>query len=362
MEGMDKLALETDVFANLREWAPQELLRFLDQVVVLFPDQARYRLKQVVDSLPREGDNVHKVLELVRAQWRGLRSEEWVSVAVVGPAQTGKSTLVQAITGHQEDSTKPVFNIVEMPGLEEYLGDGEMEAVAEDLARAELIVMVLDAQYELSDATIRMYEAIAGFGKPILVVLNKIDAVESRSRALRRARKSLGAPVLGASGWDRRMLDPLLKAAVDLSPNTLSTLTQAFPQFRRSICGGLVSQSAFAAAITGAIPIPISDFVPLAAIQTGMLLKLARAYGFSLDRERAQELLPMLAAGIAVREGTNELRGRFPAYRRLISVSVAGLWTFLLGRSAIGYFDQWRSLLIGRSLPKDLPFPVDEAV
>ena len=51
------------------------------------------------------------------------------------------------------------------------------------------------------------------------------------------------------------------------------------------------------------------------------------------------ELLPMLAAGVAAREGSHWLRRRYPEYRKLISISVAGIATFVLGHAAIQYFE-----------------------
>src|SRR5690606_39494931 len=55
--------------------------------------------------------------------------------------------------------------------------------------------------------------------------------------------------------------------------------------------------SSFGSALVALIPIPVSDLLPMTAIQTAMILKIARAFGFSINRSRARELLPMLAAG-----------------------------------------------------------------
>jgi uncharacterized protein (DUF697 family) len=52
----------------------------------------------------------------------------------------------------------------------------------------------------------------------------------------------------------------------------------------------------------------------------------------------------MLAAGLAVREGSHRLRARFPEYRSLISVAVAGVWTFCLGQAAVQYFEKLSTL------------------
>ena len=66
MNSVQTIPREPDIFANIRDSAPVELLGFLDQIVLLLPEGSRYRLKQVFDSLLPEGDNMQKVLELNR--------------------------------------------------------------------------------------------------------------------------------------------------------------------------------------------------------------------------------------------------------------------------------------------------------
>lgn len=332
---------QPDILANIRGWAPPDLIVFLDQLVVLLPNELKYRLKVVLDAIPPEGDSMHKVLELVRSQWKSLQSEEWTQIAVVGPARTGKSTLIRTIAGQQEADSPPLFAIADLRGLDEYLGYGSGQKLPEELGEASVIVLVLDGRYEVADSTRQMYSKLKGLGKPVLVILNKMDLVKDRRKALRQAEAALNANVFGLSAWEDRGVEKLLKAVVVANPKTLHPLTRSFPEFRRTICKGITTQSSFAAAVISAIPIPVSDLLPITAVQTAMILKIARAFGFRLNRGRARELLPMLAAGTVVREGAHRLRKRFPGYSDLIAVSAAGGWTFLLGHAAIQYFDHF---------------------
>ncbi|MDA2937301.1 GTP-binding DUF697 domain-containing protein [Acidobacteria bacterium AH-259-A15] len=353
MESVDIPTSRRDVFVNLRGWVPAELVGFLDQILVLLPDELKYHLKEVIDSLPLEGDHMQKVLELVRSQWRDIQSQDWVQIVVVGPARTGKSSLVRAMSRKQADASQGIFAIVDVQGLDEYLGYEPDRSVPEELQHADLVLLILDAQYGVADSTVQMYERLKSLDKPMRVVLNKMDLVESPGLSVREAGRRLATNVLGVSAVQPETIDRLLRAAVATSPKTLYPLTQNFPEFRRSICNGIVTQAACATAVVGAIPIPVSDLLPITAIQTGMLLKIARAFGYRLNRERARELLPMLAAGAAVREGSHRLRCRFPEYRKLIAVLIAGIWTFVLGQAAIQYFEKFpnffnRDYAIGR--------------
>jgi len=338
MKSVQTIPREPDIFANIRDSAPVELLGFLDQIVLLLPEGSRYRLKQVFDSLPPQGDNLQKVvLELVRSQWKDIKSQEWVQIAIVGPGQTGKSSLLAALSRRQVAGSKPIFTLVDIH--DEYLGFKPDETLSEKLQEVDLILLILDGRYELSKSTKEMYERLNSLNRPVLVVLNKIDLVQTPRDAVRAARRRLGTSVFATSVVQPETIEQLLKAILDTDPKTLSSLTQNFPDFRRSMGHGIVSQAALSGAIVGAIPIPIADFLPITAIQTGMLLKIARTFGYSLNRERARELLPMLAAGVAAREGSHWLRRRYPEYRKLISISVAGIWTFVLGHAAIQYFE-----------------------
>ena len=330
---------QRDIFFNIREWAPADLLVFLDQILVLMPGDLKYRLGEVLDALPPEGDNMHRVLQLVQSQWKHIQSQDWVEIAVVGPARTGKNSLVKALSRKQVGSSTPIFSVVDAQGLQEYLGYGIDQSLPQELRSADVMVLVLDGQFRLTDSTLDLYEGLKRLNTPHLVVLNKMDLVANPRRTVREGERKLGANIVGVSALRSETIETMLRAVVGANPKTLYPLTRNFPEFRHSICRGIITQAALASAVVGAIPIPVCDLLPITAIQTGMLLKVGRAFGFKIDKERARELLPMLAASLTVREAAHRLRSRFPDFRKLIAVSTAGLWTFLLGSAAVRYFE-----------------------
>ncbi len=329
-----------DVFAKVRGWAPAEALEFLDQVLLFFPDDFKYRIKQVIDSLPAEADNLDKVLELVRRQWQDLQSDEHFQIAVAGLPRTGKSSLVRMITAKQANGSDPIFLPVNLPGLQEFVGYESEQSLPSELQKVDMVLLVLDGRFELSESTRDLHRRLQNCGKPLLVVLNKIDLTERPGDALKEAKRLLATTVFPASIQKPGTVRRLLKAIVASDPRSLYVLTRYLPDFRRSICDAAITQSALASGIVGAIPIPVSDLLPIAAIQTAMLLKIARAFGYPLSHERARELLPMLASGVVVREGGHRLGRKFPGQERLISVSVGGVWTFLVGQLMVRYFEQ----------------------
>lgn len=330
-----------DVFRSIRGWAPEPVLDLLDQLAFLLPDDIKYRLKTVMDTLPRQGDNMQKVLEVVRGQWREIQSDEDLRISVVGMPQSGKAALIRALTRDHDEVERPIFRSVGIQGLEEFVGYRTPD-VTRDLQEADFILLVLDGRFEATLSTRRLLEWLQGYGTPLLVVLSKMDLVEQPSRMVRSARSVLGTAVFPVSVFQPERLERLLKTIVSALPKALYPLTRSLPGFRRTICNSIVTQAAFSAALVGAVPIPVSDLLPLSAIQTAMILKIARAFGFPLNRSRARELLPLLAGGALVREGGDRLLRRFPGNKHILRVSVAGVWTFLAGQVAVRYFEEMR--------------------
>ncbi|HXK59481.1 MAG TPA: GTP-binding protein [Acidobacteriota bacterium] len=336
--------MSLDVFSRIRSWVPKELLNLLDQIVYFFPQETRLSLKRVVDTLPPTPDNVSKVYEMVREQWKDLWGRDQVNIAVVGPGQTGKSGLVRALTSRQANNAVN-FAVVDVQGLDEYLGYRGETQFSDELAAADVVLLVLDAQYAISESTVRLYRKLSETPAQLVVVLNKIDTVERPRDVIKAASRQLRTTVIPMSLLEEERIDDLLKAIVAVCPRSLYPLSRAFPDFRQALGRQIVNEATFAATIAGALRIPFPLFMPVAALHGAMILKLARAYGLNLDSDRARELIPLLALDLAFDRGAQYLRERFPERRTLITASVSGAYTFALGQAAIRYFEWITGLL-----------------
>lgn len=328
--------MSTDVFAGIRAWAPKELLGLLDQVVYFLPEETRLSLARVVESIPPGPDNLTKVFEIVRGQWCDLGGLERLKIVITGPAHTGKVSLLHALTARLDKPEVVALSIEDLPGLDEYLGYRSEGPGGEDPTAADIVLLVLDARYGLTEATVGMYRKLRESHPPVIVVLNRIELAERPLDAVREARRQLKSSVLPKR--DDQNIDDLLEAIVAAQPQALYPLSRAFPDFRRGICSSIISQGAFAAAAAGAFRSPFPDFLPAAAIHSAMILKLARAFGLGLDPERVKELLPVVAMDVALSRGVRYLESLHSRRRGFISAAVAGLYTFALGRAAVRYF------------------------
>lgn len=328
------------VFDAVRDLGPCDLLDFLEQVALLLPEETRYRLRRVLASAGGGQEGLQRALEVVRAQWEGLQANDSVRIAVIGPARTGKSSLVAAIGEGSVQRIAPLFPVYDFQGLEEYLGYGKGDQVFGDVQLADVVLMVLDGSAGFTDATMDLVQRVSAIGKPLVVVLNKMDLVERPRKVIAEARQALRHSVIPTSVREPHSIRRLLKAVVAAYPKSLYALARQLPSFRSSICRGIVSQAAFGGGLIGALPLPISDLLPISAIQVAMFLKIARAHGFRINRGRARELLPLMAAGLLVREGCHRLQERLPNQSKLLSIAVGGTWTYLAGLATVEYFDR----------------------
>jgi GTP-binding protein Era len=340
MNSANGIKAKESLFTNIRDVGSPELLGFLDQCASFFPEDIRFRLREMMKAIPDQGDTLNRVLGLVARQWEGLRSQKWLNIALVGPASAGKGTLLHTIRGGYPEAEHPIFSVVDTQGLEEFLGYRRWDGIPEELQKADIVLLILDASFELSEATLEMSERLASLGKPYLAVLNKADLVDRPRRVAAEAGRKLGVQVFPFSASRIDSVNRLLKVIVTMHPKALFPLARNLPGFRRSVCDSIITQAAVSSGVVGAIPIPISDLLPISAIQTAMVLKIARIFGFSINRVRARELLPVLAAGMLVREGGIHLKEKFPRHQTLISVSLAGSWTWVVGKAAVLYFER----------------------
>ena len=341
---MDKVSLQKAgnnrrLFDTVRDLGPSELIDLLEQVALLLPGDTRYRLRRVLASAHGE-DGMQRALNVVLSQWEGLRAEESIRIAMIGPARTGKSSLVAALGEGSVDRIASLFSIIDLQGLEEYLGYGKDNRAVDEVASADVLVFVLDGSSGFTRDTLQLVHLYASLNKPFVLVLNKMDRVEKVRAAVAEARQQLQMSIIPVSVFWPGSVRRILKAIVSACPRALYPLAQNLPAFRRSICRSIVTQAVFGSGLIGALPIPVGDVIPISAVQIAMLLKIARAHGFRIDRGRAGEILPVLAAGLLVREGCHRLTQAYPEKSTLLSVSVGSLWTYTVGIAAISYFER----------------------
>jgi uncharacterized protein (DUF697 family) len=128
-------------------------------------------------------------------------------------------------------------------------------------------------------------------------------------------------------------------------------LASKLPVVRRPICEDIVRGFSRQNGILGAaIFIPGADLPVLTLNQIRMVLHIAAAYGEKVDRERALELVPVVAAGFGLRAVARELMGLVPFAGWAVKGGIAFTGTRALGEAAIAYFERGGARRIAESV------------
>ncbi|MDQ3707279.1 MAG: GTP-binding protein [Chloroflexota bacterium] len=121
-----------------------------------------------------------------------------IEIAAFGKVSVGKSALLNAIfstdafivdvRAGSTDSVRKIqaslgeqkLVVVDTPGIGDIAGPQRTQAAQRAVQTVELVLVVCDS--DLTDSEYTAIQSVAQFGKPILVVLNKADALDSRDR------------------------------------------------------------------------------------------------------------------------------------------------------------------------------------
>lgn len=308
--------------------------------------------------------------------WRGLMAEAGRNlqaalgdkhrVVIVGPANTGKSTLynrlIQSRADRQDVSPLPgtttaarladsgLFALVDTPGMDVAgpQGEAQREKAMSAVRQADYIVLILDGSRPVGPKQRALYLDLLGLRKPMVVVLNKIDlVVNQREAVVDRTARALDLPaedILPISARGGIGLSRLLVTIVSDEPGLVAALGQAMPEYRWQLAQTVISRSASAAAAIALTPLPILSFIPLIGIQSLMALSIARIYGKRVTLARARELLFTFGMGVLGRTLFIELSklGGPPGW--VVSVGVAAGMTVSTGYAVATWFERGERL------------------
>ncbi len=289
-----------------------------------------------------------------------------VHIAAFGRVSTGKSSLLNALIGEERFSVSPLHGetrasdmaswdshdsggvfLIDTPGLGEWGGETREVEAERTAQRADIVLFVTDG--DLTRDELEALESIRGDGRPVILVVNKMDSLASDERTLLvdtlRERVSglidprdivavsaSPAPVTvihkGADGRDvesTRDAEPDVEAlktriwqilerdgkslcainasifAGKLSDEVARHLIAA----RRAVAERVVHSYCLAKGVAVAVnPIPVADILAAASIDAGLVLHLAKVYDLPLNRTEAGALVGVILTQLAALMGT----------------------------------------------------------
>jgi uncharacterized protein (DUF697 family) len=122
-----------------------------------------------------------------------------------------------------------------------------------------------------------------------------------------------------------------------------TALAARLPVIRSAVCAHLIAAfSKRNAIVAGAVFIPGVDMPILTLNQVRLVLRIALAYGETIDNQRAVELLGVVGAGFGFRAVARELLDFVPVAGWALKASVAYAGTKAIGEAAVRYFEARR--------------------
>jgi GTPase len=346
----------------LREFPPAVQER-LGQAWSRMPAAARTPLAEALRGLPGDLAPWRELMRLALSQARVVTGSK-CRVAIVGPANVGKSTLfnqlVRDATDRAEVSAVPgttrvsqagdagLFELVDTPGADAVgaVGEAEKERAFAAAREADFLVVVFDASQGIKRADQELFRELQALDVSHLVVLNKIDLLpgsREREQVVEAAARNLGLTpdqVVPCVAKDGKRVERVLLAIAKAEPEIVAALGTALPGYRRMLAWSATKKAGATAAAIALAPLPLLDVFPLLAVQSSLVLGIARIYGQRMTLARARELVVTFGLGFLGRTLFQELSklGGPPGW--VLAAAVASSTTVVMGRAAAVWFER----------------------
>lgn len=321
------------------------------------PKDVRELGASVVKHLPTHMITLQSFVRAV--DWRQAQSDigqglETV-VAIVGQPNAGKSTLfnkikgrkISAVSSEPGTTSTPVqsdfgpFTLIDTPGLSSNMRTSGMD-------QASVIVFVIDATKGPQAEDRRLYDAIKKLRTPIIVVLNKIDALrtdELTDQMATQVASMLGVsrviPISARTG--QNIAEELIPALIEASPEAALIIGRELPAYRRDAAQHLIRNASLLSLAAGLEPIPLVDIPILLGTQIRLVLRIAALYGEPMGgpntMRHARELIVTMAGGLGLRYLAEQAAKAVPFGGDLIAGAIAAAATWSIGQVALEYYE-----------------------
>lgn len=329
-----------------------------------------------MDELLKEDEYSKIFAEEFDKQQESLKqlNEKKLIISLVGNVNSGKSSTINALTGKKLADVRAragwtkkvsihafsqnVF-IADTPGLEDINEEVSMRAEEFIEAETDIIIFFINAAVGLTKNEKKAINAYIKMGKPLIIVINKIDILADEEEGLTEDNITEVAsqtfeetgivPVL-ISAKHKINIDLLHQKILDvLSECGKELLFLKISRLKETQVDIWINAATASAGVIGALPIPGSDFLPLTAVQVGLATKIAYIYNCKISKEDAMQFI---AATITGRIGRNIYRAAITVMKGLgwlsggpmevpvmaVASGVAASTTYAFGRAANFYY------------------------
>ena len=350
---------------DLKQKLPPETRIVFDSLWEKLPSAEKKTFIDLIQAFPSK-TNMLQLLFKLGADHMKMTFGRKHKIAIVGPANVGKSTLYNQLiqqksdkaevgplpgtTREKQEADAGIFSIVDTPGADAIgeVGERERQIALDAAAEADFLIIVFDAIQGIKQTELDLYLRLANLGKPYVVVLNKQDLVKREIKVLlEHSAKALNLAtdhILPVSARNGDNIPGLMKMIAVTEPEIIAALGQALPQYRWQLAWRSIASAASVSAVIALTPLPIIDFLPLVVTQSVMVLGIARIYNYKITLERARELVVSFGLGFLGRTLFYELSklGGIPGW--ILSAAVAVSMTVAMGYAAVIWFERGQRL------------------
>ena len=339
---------------------PEPVRETIRQIWEALPEEQRNELEELLSQLPPSLKPLKDILFSVVNQYKPAFGTKR-SIAILGPANVGKSTLYNQLITRKEDEAEvsPVpgttrqnqeadtglFTLIDTPGADAVgeVGERERQIAFQAAERADFLVIMFEATRGIKRYEKDMFDDLLALNKPFIVVLNKMDLISKRERGpvIEVAARNLrlkSSQVIDTVATEGKNVGRVILAIAKYEPELLAAMAEAMPEYRAKLAWGRIVPAAGAAGVVGLIPLPFVDLIPLLGIQSGLVLSIARIYGYRITLSRAKELIATFGVGFIARTIFQQLSklGGVPGW--ILSASIAAATTVAIGYAAMVWF------------------------
>ncbi len=341
---------------DVTKYFPSATQTLINRIWSAVPENERRSLEDTFKGLPLDKNPLNALIDLAVIQFKTAFGKGR-KVAIIGPANVGKSTLfnqfirsktdkavvgpIPGTTRLNQEADAGMFAIIDTPGADAvgYVGQQERDYAMAAASQADFLILMFDAIQGVKQTELDLYEEILSLKKPFLIVFNKIDLTrKDHDAVIRKAAENLGVKaqeILPVSALRGEGVPSIMMAIVASDPGMTVSLARAMPQYRQKLAWRSITTAASLSAAIALTPLPVIDFVPLVANQVGMVLTIARIYQYKITPERAKELIGTFGLGLIGRTLFQQLSkaGGVPGW--LLSSAIATSMTVVMGYASI---------------------------
>ena len=325
------------------------------------PEQQRAEIDSLLQGIPLNKNPLNSLIDLALMHSKAVLGDH-KKVAIIGPANVGKSTLfnqfVRVKTDQAEVSPIPgttrvnkeadagIFTMIDTPGADAVgaVGEAEREHALAAARHADFLILVFDAMQGVKQTELGLYNELLSLKKPFIIVLNKIDLVEKfKQDVIEKTAANLNVSseqVIPVSALKGEGIGQVTLAIIAADPAMTLALAKAMPEYRRKIAWRSITTASSLSAAIALTPLPVIDFIPLVATQTGMVVTIARIYQYKITAKRARELIGTFGLGMLGRYLFQQLSKFAAVPGWILSSAIATSMTVVMGYAAIEWFEK----------------------